>query len=266
MTGPTDEHTVKSPLRRCLSRLARRLGFEYHDQLLSLTDLTTFNDYPLDSPAASVSRATEEQLRTIRERLPDRIRDWFDRACRWESECYLLTQDDHPAGFLWANRQVAFYRGVKLMELPAGVAFIHHGYVFEAFRGRGLYPGLLRDTYLSLRDSGIRNLVSFIERNNTRAMVTSMFFPIYRISNPILILPRLGPDAGRQFSAVAKLSHRRIGVGGGAGGHGGHFAPALGLGRFSGSQDCSFPRPIENSIPKIRPNPTLALVFPRQFV
>ena len=193
MTGPIDEHTVKSPLRRYLSHIARKLGIEYHDQLLSLTDLTVFNDYPLDSSSAGVSRATEDRLRVIGESLPHKIMDWFDQACRWGSECYLLTQDGRPAGFLWANRQVAFYQGVKLRELPAGVAYIHHGYMFEAFRGRGLYPVLLRDAYLSLRDTGIRNLVSFVERNNTRAMVTSMFFPIYRISNPILILPGLGP-------------------------------------------------------------------------
>lgn len=121
-TGPLDEHNVKSPVRRLVSRLARGLGFEYHDLLLAITDLNTFHDAPVNSSSVSVSCATGEQVHTVANLLSEPVRYWFEQARSWESDCYLLTQDGSLAGFMWANQRIVFYQDVELIALPASVA------------------------------------------------------------------------------------------------------------------------------------------------
>lgn len=101
----------------------------------------------------------------------------------------------------WQSRRIhvgqpadCFLSRCRIDRSPRLCRLVHSGYMFEEFRGRGLFPVLLRDTYLTLWESGTRYVAALVDRNNTRSMVAPKFFSgVVRRPCPILIVPFLGP-------------------------------------------------------------------------
>ncbi len=207
MSRTVDEYTVKSAARSWLSELARRFGFEYHDMLLSMTNLNSFCGSPTVSPQLSVVRATNQEIHELAECLTGSTRYWFGQANHLGSHCYFLRHESQTAGYLWTNPDALVHQGIKLMDLPRSFAFLHSGYMLTEFRGKGLFSTLIREVYLELKHRGACYAVSLVERKNVYAMVASKSFPVIRHPAPILLLPTLKPLVfGEGFRRLRKAS------------------------------------------------------------
>lgn len=163
-------HGPRAFARRTWDRLWSSLAQCYAARVFVLSADTLSN---ADAPAGiafrwlsadDLARRLDPEFEIDRNSVSE-ARDGFGR-------CLAAFEGTHLTGYAWfraADIPARHCLGAAI-ELPSGFAYHYKGFTHPRFRGRGVYPALIRRGLFELRGEGIESLVIVVERSNVASL------------------------------------------------------------------------------------------------
>jgi len=163
-----------------------------------------------DAARVEAKPADAHELGIPAARLSPQPKYWFDHAVGDGSVCYIGRNRGEIIGNVFANQRAIILVGKELARLPGDVAYIYNTYIFEEFRGRGLYTNFLAESRAHLGKGGCRYIASLVDRENLPSIGPGRHFGTRRERAPVVFIPGLWPIVlGKGFRMLKEVAMRQ---------------------------------------------------------